>query len=131
MKTSLIGIILSMFFFQCSSQANNSETDTQLVEKTEKIRNWLVKEEYNNVPTDFNNQMTEALKPEQIQQVWEGLIKQMGSYDSYGETSSGEIQGYRVVYSILKFEKAPIKLKVVYDGEDKVAGLFFVPVNAK
>ena len=131
MKNTILGIFLSLFCLQCISQASNPESDPQLAAKTEKIRDGLIHEDYNKVTADFNSQMSAALKPEQLKQVWEGLIQQLGNYDSYGDISSSEIEGYRVIYSILKFEKAPIKLKVVFDDDDNVAGLFFVPVNAQ
>ncbi len=131
MKVIFIGIFLAFAFLQCTSQPSNTESDPQLIEKTEKIRDLLIKEDYSSIPTDFNKQMIEALKPEKIEEVWKGIIKQIGNYESNGEIISDQIQGYRVVYSILKFEKAPIKLKVVFDENDQVGGLFFVPVNAK
>ncbi|MEM9339598.1 MAG: DUF3887 domain-containing protein [Bacteroidota bacterium] len=130
MKTTLMMILLATLCFQCTSQ-NTIENEPELIKKSEKIKNMLIQTDYDGVTADFNSQMMEALKPAQLKQVWEGLIQQIGNYQSDGAVTSSRLQGYRVIYSILKFEKSPFKLKVVFDQEDQVAGLFLIPVNAK
>jgi hypothetical protein len=80
-----------------------------------------------NVVTDFNPTMKEALPAEKLGAVWKDLEAKMGPYQSMGEPTQTEEQGYKVVWVPLTFEKGTLRAKVVYDQTNYVAGLFFVP----
>ncbi len=124
-----ICLFFLLLVFACSSQpVDNQDT---LIKISNEILGNLVEEKFTDVRSDFNGKMLNALSMEQIEALWKGLVSQFGSYTSAGETLSDKIEEYRVVYTILKFEKSPLKLKVVFDQDDKVAGLFLIPVNAK
>jgi len=79
------------------------------------------------VINDFTPQMKEALPAEKLAAVWNDLGKQLGAYQSMGEATQTEEQGYKVVYVPLTFEKGTVRAKLVYDQTNYVAGLFFVP----
>lgn len=129
MKTTSLLIIVSLLFFQCASAT--VEGEDEIIKVSDKILDNLIKNEFEAARSDFNDQMAAALQAEQLKQVWDGLSTQLGDYQSKGDVTTDTIQGYRVVYTILKFEQSPFKLKVVFDDADKVAGLFLVPTNAK
>lgn len=79
------------------------------------------------VINDFTPQMKEALPAEKLAAVWNDLGKQLGAYQSMGEATQTEEQGYKVVYVPLTFEKGTVRAKLVYDQTNYVAGFFFVP----
>ena len=80
-----------------------------------------------NVVSDFNPQMKEALPADKLMSVWKNLQTQYGTYQSMGEPTEATEEGYKVVYVPLTFEKGTLRAKVVYDQTNYVAGLFFVP----
>lgn len=129
MKTISLYLVLVLLFFQCAQAS--VEGEDQLIEISDKILNNLIENDFEAVRSDFNDQMIAALDAEKLEMVWSGLTQQIGSYQSKGNITTDKAQGYRVIYTILKFEQSPFKLKVVFDESDKVAGLFLVPTNAK
>lgn len=129
MKTVSLYLVLVLLFFQCAQAS--VEGEEQLIKISDKILDNLVQNDFEAARSDFNDQMIAALDAEKLKMVWTGLTQQIGSYQSKGNITTEEAQGYRIVYTILKFEQSPFKLKVVFDDSDKVAGLFIVPTNAK
>ena len=124
----LLTFVLLLSLTSC--QAQPVESEEKLISISNEILQNLVQEKFEAVRQDFNSQMKDALGKEQLSQVWSGLAPQVGAYVKAGKTTSGMLNEHRVIYTILKFENAPLKLKTVFDQEDKVAGLFIVPVNA-
>ena len=80
-----------------------------------------------NVVTDFNAEMKAALPADKLKTVWNDLLTKMGPYQSMGEPTQTEEQGYKVVYVPLTFEKGTLRAKLVYDQSNYVGGLWFVP----
>jgi hypothetical protein len=80
-----------------------------------------------NVISDFTPTMKAALPADKLMAVWKDLETKMGPYQSMGEATQAEEQGYKVVYVPLTFEKGTLRAKVVYDNTNYIAGLFFVP----
>jgi len=121
-------IILSM---NCTTRSQPIENEDKLVGISTEILENLVNGHYSKTTKDFNDKVIQALSPEKLAEVYEGLTSQIGNYKEKGETITDVIDGYRIVYIIMKFEKSPFKLKVAFDNDDKVAGLFLIPVNVK
>jgi hypothetical protein len=46
---------------------------------------------------------------------------------SLGGTRNEKIQSFDVVFVVTKFEKADLETRVVFEGKDRVSGLFFLP----
>jgi len=80
-----------------------------------------------NVVSDFNPQMKEALPAEKLTAVWKDLEAKYGTYQSMGEPTQTTEEGYKVVYVPLTFEKGALRAKVVYDQTNYIAGLYFMP----
>ena len=71
--------------------------------------------------------MKAALPADKLLAVWKDLEAKMGPYQSMGEATQAEEQGYKVVYVPLTFEKGMLRAKVVYDQTNYIAGFFFLP----
>lgn len=76
---------------------------------------------------DFNLIMRMSLSEGRLEQVWEGLVAQAGSFTNRLWTSQARQAGYEIVWIGLGFERGGMKAKVVFDSGDKVTGLFFQP----
>jgi hypothetical protein len=79
------------------------------------------------VINDFTPVLKEALPAEKLAAVWSDLTAKLGAYQSMGDATQAEEQGYKVVYVPLTFEKGTLRAKLVYDDTNYVAGFFFVP----
>lgn len=74
----------------------------------------------------FSPIMAKAMPANQLADVWPELEKAFGKMEKVVRTTH-EVKGkYDIVYVTCKFEKGSRDLKVVYDKDDKVSGLFVV-----
>ena len=78
---------------------------------------------------DFDTTMMNALGPTKLQEFSKQLIAQAGAFKSVGAPQLTTEQGYRVVVLPTTFERGNINVRVVFDGNGKVAGLFFRPAE--
>ena len=76
---------------------------------------------------NFDTAMNAAMSAEKLGQTWSQLTAQTGSFKS--RTGSREVQeaGFQTVYVTSQFEKITMDIKVVFDKDGKIGGLWFVP----
>jgi len=79
----------------------------------------------------FNTKMAEALPPQKLETTWNELIGNVGEFKEIVETRITEEKGYRVVYVTCEFAKTSLDIKIVFDEEAKIAGLWFVPAKTE
>ena len=96
---------------------------------TELLIDWL-EERYDAVAADFNEVMTEKLPPDQLAPVWAQLIGTVGAYQQMGEPVVTQRGDLTVVDVPMTFEAAEMKVRVAYDRDGKIGGLFVLPANA-
>jgi hypothetical protein len=75
----------------------------------------------------FDASMREALPAERLRQTWAGLTAQAGGLVSFEAAGASDHQGYRIHHVACTFERMPLIADVVFDGEGRIAGLFFRP----
>jgi len=77
----------------------------------------------------FNEQMAEALPPQELEAAWNDLTGRIGEFKEITEVKVTEEKGYRVVYATCDFAKTALDVKIVFDDDGKIAGLWFVPAT--
>ena len=77
----------------------------------------------------FNEQMAEALPPQELEAAWNDLTGTVGEFKEITEVKVTEEKGYRVVYATCDFAKTALDVKIVFDDDGKIAGLWFVPAT--
>ncbi|HEY1219911.1 MAG: alpha/beta fold hydrolase [Bryobacteraceae bacterium] len=82
------------------------------------------------IVTHFDEAMTSAMPAAKLVEFWDGLVGQMGAFQSIAGTRVQTVQGYQVVLVTSKFEKATLNVKWVFDSKSRVAGFFVVPVES-
>ncbi|MFA5239475.1 MAG: DUF3887 domain-containing protein [Phycisphaerae bacterium] len=87
----------------------------------------LANGDYKKAVGNFDATMKDALPAEKLQEVWNALIAQSGPFVEQLGTRREKIQQYDVIFVTCKFENAALDAKVVFDGNEQIAGLFFVP----
>jgi uncharacterized protein len=75
----------------------------------------------------FDDSMAAAMPAPRLDEVWQQLQAQVGGFQRRGPTRTETHGGYTVVFVTCVFDRGTLDAKVVYDGEGRVAGLFFVP----
>lgn len=77
---------------------------------------------------DFSEQMRKVLPTDKLAEVWGQVEKQYGRWKSLDGIEPSEEPGKRLFSARTKFEKSTIDVKIAFDEQGKVAGLFFLAV---
>jgi dienelactone hydrolase len=76
---------------------------------------------------DFDETMKAALPAEKLREAWTSVLVSTGQYQGRAGVRTERVQTYDVVLVGLRFERATLDAKVVFDPAGRVAGLFFIP----
>ncbi len=85
----------------------------------------LVQGEYARVVDLFDGKMREALPEGKVEEMWAALQEKYGPFQRQVGMRQTKEHGFDCVYVTCSFEEKNIDIKVVYDKEQKVAGLWF------
>ncbi|WP_254509432.1 alpha/beta hydrolase [Anatilimnocola floriformis] len=111
----------------CGQDASSAAApDKRIAAATELTAN-LTAGKFDEVTSQFNLTMRLLLPAVQIRAVWEGTANAYGKFQKIGGTRATEADGYFIVFVTLEFARGKLDAKVVYDKNDRVSGLFFVP----
>lgn len=106
--------------------------DSNSLEKmTRDFVNLLVKEDFNEAVENFDDTMKTALPVEKLKEAWNALPAQLGPFEKQLDSRKEKIAEYDVVYVTCKFQKDFCDVKVVYNNQKQISGLFFVPTSKK
>jgi hypothetical protein len=90
----------------------------------------LVDGQFEAAVSTFDSTMTSVVPAAQLQTIWEQVQAQAGAYQLQMGSRVEKAGPYTAILVTTMFEHTPLDVKVVYDLEDKIAGLFFVPTAA-
>ncbi len=90
----------------------------------------LNKGDYAAASAEFDDKMLAALPGNKLQETWEGLLAQTGAFQNITGTYSEEAGGYKLIFVTCVFEKAAIDVRVAFNSEGKISGMFFQPAKA-
>ncbi len=122
----LLLISLSGFLVACGSTEEESRSE-ELTAKATKLVEFLVEGNFSTAMEDFDSVMKGVLPSEKLEDAWISLVSQVGAFQKQTGTHMEETEGYLIVYVTCEFENSMIDIKVVFNTENQVAGLFFVP----
>lgn len=90
----------------------------------------LEKGRFSSAVEHFDATMKGVMPSNKLQEAWTSLITQAGSFKRQVAVRAASFQQFRIVFVTCEFEKATLDVKVVFDNEGRIAGLFFVPSQA-
>lgn len=76
----------------------------------------------------FDETMLAALPPDKLESAWRSVEKSAGKFQAIDSIEITEKDAHSIALAKTIFERAQLVVRVVYDGEGKVAGLFFQPL---
>ncbi len=91
--------------------------------------NSLVGQKYDRAYDFFNTEMRKAMSERQLRQTWERTLAQLGAYKGEVEKTIDEVEEYTAINVITDFENDRINIRVVFDQDKRVAGLWFHPAE--
>src|SRR2546427_626205 len=84
----------------------------------------LAKEDFAAARKDFDDVMKKSLSADKLEANWQQVIKGVGPFKKltgYRTETAGKLD---IVYAICRFEKEELEVKVVFNGDKQVTGLF-------
>lgn len=123
-------LALSLLFPYVPNPTQQTQTSTPNLEAIARtFVNFLSEGKFEEPCGLFNKKIAEAMPSEKLKEVWDGIIGKVGEFEEVAKTKLTEEVGYRMVYVTCKFAKTSLDLKVVFDKEAKIAGLWFFPAQ--
>jgi uncharacterized protein len=105
---------------------------TETIEsKTARLVEALSKGQFDIADQAFDETMRAALSPEKLEAAWRSVEKSAGTFEAIDSIEVAERDAHKIALAKTKFERARLVVRVVYDGEGKIAGLFFQPLAAE
>ena len=80
--------------------------------------------QYAKAVESFDETMTEVMPVAELEAFWSQMAQVHGPFQSLGEPTIGSHAQYKPVFVPCKWERAAFRLKVVFDPDARVAGLF-------
>lgn len=124
---SLAAFLLLTALPGCGDGQRTAGSDLEA--KARKLVESLAAGDYATSVESFDAVMRDSMPAEELRRAWDSLEEQAGSFQSITGTRVEQAGDYEAVYVTCDFEDTPIDIKVVYDRDRKVSGLFFEPVR--
>jgi uncharacterized protein len=130
-NSSVIIIAAIMLLAGCLVGARQAPAGADRVALATGFMQSLVDGKYTEATGLFDAAVRKAMSPQQLQQLWESLLKQAGAFKSLGDTRSVTEGGYEIVFVACNFEQATLDFKLVFNADGTIGGLWVVPHVAK
>ncbi|MGD2246600.1 MAG: alpha/beta fold hydrolase [Candidatus Aminicenantes bacterium] len=124
----MIGLILSGFLLISSPLQEVSDID-ELVKQAQEFVELMTKGEFSKAVENFDSVMIKAMPDKKLEQVWQTVLKQAGQFKAQKGTRTEELPKFDIVYVTCQFEKTSLDIKVVFNPEKQITGLWFVPTQ--
>lgn len=96
-------------------------------EITQKVINHFEGNESDQIYALFDNTMKSSITAEKLSEIWQSLSVQCGAYLGSGATIASEVNGMVVVNQLLDFANMDLDIRLAFNDENQISGLFFVP----
>lgn len=126
-------LILTLVLVLGGCNAGNSIKNTPIsqenVANANKLVDLLEAGDFVGATAYFDDNMKKQLPAEKLAEAWEILVQQVGTFEKKLETQT-EIQSeFEIAHVISQFQKAKVDIKVVFDKNGLISGLWFQPVK--
>ncbi|MBN1233123.1 MAG: DUF3887 domain-containing protein [Candidatus Coatesbacteria bacterium] len=130
-----IGILfIAIMLVSCKTKAEEKKADANINEDitalAKKVANAVIKDDYDAVSGYFDDEVKKGLPKDKFSEASNGLKSRLGGFKNITKINQLKQGDYDVVLVTTEFEKATIDIKVVFNKNKQVAGLFFLPGQA-
>ncbi len=98
-----------------------------IAEAGNRFVSWLAESNFTAAVSNYDDTMKTALPEPALRNAWIGLQKQAGPFQKQISTRTTTQLGYQIAFVTCQFASTNLDIKVVFNDNQKVAGLFFVP----
>ena len=83
--------------------------------------------DFESAVTGFDATMTRVMPAEKLAGAWKSVVGQAGPFREHVGTRVEKSGQYEIAVVTCRFEKGPLDVKVVFDSEKRISGLWFAP----
>jgi dienelactone hydrolase len=128
MNTSRLVVLIVVMFAMASFRALPASTDAHV--SGEEFVDLLAKGDFAGAVARHDATMRSVMPEPKLRETWQTLEKQAGRFKKRLKTRILKIGGYDVALVTCEFERTKLDVKVVFNAQSEVAGLFFLPTTA-
>ncbi len=103
---------------------------TALIPLAEAFVDQLAKGDFAAATGRFDGPMLKAMPEASLKATWQQVLAQVGAFNQRTGTHIETLQGSRAVYVTCQFVGAALDVRVVFNAQDQISGLQFVPAQA-
>jgi uncharacterized protein len=111
------------------SAAQQAQASGELTAMAKQFMDSLAREDFATAAKNFDATMTKALPETKLRELWAALNAQAGAYQKQLATRTEKIGTYNAVFVTCEFARMSLDAKVVFDNQQRISGLFFLPVE--
>ncbi|MFQ5721616.1 MAG: DUF3887 domain-containing protein [Candidatus Aminicenantales bacterium] len=126
---SITALLLVQSLLFSTLQPATPESDN-LIAKAREFVLLLERGEFPQAVKLFDKVMSKAMSSEQLKRAWESLTTQVGAFKKQTEVRQQSSEKFDIVSVTCQFENASLDIKVVFDENKQIAGLWFVPAQS-
>ena len=123
----VFGAALMLTASLLANAADPAERDARLVHEARQVVADIDKGQYDKVEARFDKTMADALPLERLTETSKSISQQAGALKSVGEATTSRKDNFFIVVLPCEFANMPLDAQIVFDTEDKIAGMYFRP----
>lgn len=109
------------------ADARQDKLTNDLKSRATKLVDLLAQGKFADAHKTFDRDMQKAFSPEKLRDAWQSTVAEVGEFKRQAGARLEKIDQYNIVLVTCEFAKAKLDIRVVFDGDKKIAGLFIVP----
>ena len=126
-RISLTALLAGSLFFSAQIQGDSFPED--FIAQAKEFVDFLTKQDFAKAVENFDSVMTKAMPEEKLKEVWQAVIRQAGPFKKQKGIRTETLPKFDIVYVICEFEKGNLDVKVVFNREKQITGLWFAPAQ--
>ena len=127
MRIRTVIIILFAFVVSVLTGACGDRSTGELEQAARDFIDLLVEEKFDDAVKSFDSTMKTQFPAEKLDETWEELQQQVGAFEQQMDARIEKIDKYDLVFVTCKFANMTLDAKVVFNSEQQIAGLWFIP----
>jgi len=130
MRSALLIILCGITCVVCGTREEVDVTSSMdLTPLAKEFVILLSQEDYGGCVARFDQTMKNGLPEPKLQEAWNTVLSQAGGFQNQIGVRQTRESGYDIVYVTCQFEHSRIDIKVVFNADQEVTGLWFRPAK--
>lgn len=123
----LVSLVLLVGSSSSCARSPQAQQARELTAKATEFVDLLGKEDFATAVQDFDDVMTRAMPAPKLEGAWKTVVGQAGPFQRQVRTRAARDKGFDIIVVTCRFQKATIDVKVVFNQQQQITGLWFAP----